>query len=135
VNNMCPVIVVPDSPAGPTNGNAWRPTTIGGWWRRRLNDRKQSSDAIDQISDGSTLVQRDRSTGLAIQFEGNETIYMRPSYPPGVQSYISHEFGLQCSRKYQPSIRGLSYVQAWIAPEITRQASSTNVLERQRRLV
>src|SRR5207249_6055071 len=88
VDNMCPAIVIPDSPVSPTNGLAGGrpPFAVGGVGGSTIVNNMAMELAKYLLDSPSSSVSD--PTNWLYNFEANNIIYMRPSYPPGVQSYL-----------------------------------------------
>jgi gamma-glutamyltranspeptidase/glutathione hydrolase len=125
VNNMCPAIVIPDYPRSATNGLAGGrpPLAIGGVGGSTIPNNMAMQllkYLMEAPSSGVTS-----SGNWLYNFEGNKIINMRPSYPAGVQSYLT---SVGFTAPGAPASAGsLAYVQAWIPPIILTQPASTNV--------
>jgi gamma-glutamyltranspeptidase len=125
VDNMCPVIVVPDSPVSPTNGaiGGRPPFAVGGGGGSTIENNR-AMQLVKYLMDPPSSPVVDPSVWL-YNYEANKTIYMRPSYPAGVQSYLT-SVGFTAPGS-PPSTGDYSYVQAWIPPVITAEPASTNL--------
>ncbi len=125
VNNMCPAIVIPDLPASPTNGvvGGRPPFAVGGGGGSTIENHR-AMQLIKYLIEPPSSPVADPPFWL-YNFEGNTTIYMRPAYPAGVQSYLT-SVGFSAPGP-PPSSGDYPYVEAWIAPSITTQPASTNV--------
>jgi gamma-glutamyltranspeptidase len=126
VNNMCPAIVIPDIPATPTN-NAFSggrpPFAVGGGGGSTI-ENNIAMQIIKFLTEPLSSPISDPALWL-YNFEGNNIIYMQPSYPAGVQSYLT-------SAGYSapgtpPSVGVTRFVAGWIPPEIVTQPIGTNV--------
>jgi gamma-glutamyltranspeptidase/glutathione hydrolase len=125
VDNMCPTIVIPDYPFSPTNGDTGGrpPLAVGGVGGSTI-ENNMTMQVLKYLTDPPSSRVTDPATWL-YNFEGNSTIYMRPSYPSGVQSYLA-TVGLSAPGG-PPSAGEVSYVEAWVPPVIVTQPASTNV--------
>ncbi len=125
VDNMCPIIVVPDSPVSPTNG------LIGGRPPLAIGAVGGSTIENNMVMEVAKYLIEPPSGGVSdpdvwlYNFEANPIVYMRPSYPSGVAAYLP-TVGLSAPGG-PPSSGEVSYVQGWIPPAIVTQPSSTNV--------
>ena len=125
VDNMCPIIVVPDFPTSPTNG------LIGGRPPLAIGAVGGSTIENNMVMEVAKYLIEPPSGGVSdpdfwmYNFEANPIVYMRPSYPSGVAAYLP-TVGLSAPGG-PPSSGEVSYVQAWIPPTIVTQPSSTNV--------
>lgn len=121
---MCPTIVIPDYPVSPTNGAAGGrpPFAVGGVGGSTI-ENNMSMQVLKYLMDppSSSVTE---PTIWSYNFEANNIIYMRPSYPSGVQSYLA-TVGLSAPGG-PPSVGEVSYVEAWIPPVIVTQPASTN---------
>ena len=88
VDNMSPAIVIADYPFSPTNGlvGGRGPLAIGGVGGSTI-ENNLAMHLIKYLMDPPSSGVTDPVQWL-YSFEGNKTIYMRPSYPAGVQSYF-----------------------------------------------
>ncbi len=125
VDNMCPAIVVPDNPISPTNGavGGRPPFSIGGAGGSTI-ENNIAMELVKYLSDPPSSSVSDPSVWL-YNFEANNIIYMRPSYPAGVQSYFG-SVGYSAPGS-PPSVGEVSHVEAWIPPVIVTQPVSTNI--------
>src|SRR5207237_533883 len=116
VDNMCPTIVIPDLPAGPTNGAAGGrpPLAVGGVGGSTI-ENNMLMEVLKYLMEPPSSSATSPGSWL-YNFEGNNIIYMRPSYPSGVQSYLG-TVGLSAPGG-PPSAGEISYVEAWIPPVI-----------------
>lgn len=125
VDNMCPAIVVPDFPVTSTNGaSGGRPVFAVGGVGGSTIENNMAMELVKYLMDGPSSAVNDPSVWL-YNFEANKIIYMRPSYPTGVQSYLG-AVGYSAPGG-PPSSGEVSYVQGWVAPTIVSQSGSTNV--------
>jgi gamma-glutamyltranspeptidase/glutathione hydrolase len=125
LNNMSPAIVVPDYPVSPTNGSAGgRPPLAIGAVGGSTIENNIAMELAKYLTDGPSSGFADPSSWL-LNFEGNTTIYMRPSYPSGVQSFLQ-TVGLSAPGG-PPSSGEVSHTEAWIPPVILTQPASTNI--------
>ncbi len=125
VDNMCPIIVIPDFPVSPTNGSAGgRPPFAAGGVGGSTIENNMTMQVLNYLLEGPSSSVSTPANWL-YNFEGNNIIYMRPSYPPGVQSYLG-AVGLSAPGG-PPSVGEVSYAEAWIPPELLSQPSGTNV--------
>jgi gamma-glutamyltranspeptidase/glutathione hydrolase len=124
VDNMCPAIVIPDYPVSPTNGSIGGrpPFAIGGVGGSTI-ENNVAMCLIKYITDSPWSPVSDPLNWL-LNFEGNNIIYMRPSYPAGVQTYLA-SVGFSAPGG-PPSTGDFSYVQGWVPPLIVTQPQSTN---------
>src|SRR5262249_18186503 len=83
VDNMCPMIVIPDYPISPTNGlvGGRAPLAIGGVGGSTI-ENNMAMAVLRYLMDGPSSGVSDPTSWL-YNFEANAIIYMRPSYPPG----------------------------------------------------
>ena len=125
VDNMSPAIVVPDYPGSPTNSLAGgrAPFAVGGVGGSTI-ENNMAMELAKYLTDGPSSGVSDPSQWLD-NFEGNNIIYFRPSYPSGVQSYLP-TVGLSAPGG-PPSAGEVSHVEAWIAPFLLIQPASTNI--------
>ena len=124
VDNMCPAIVVPDFPISSTNVVGGRPPLAIGGVGGSTIENNVAMHIINYLMDPPSSSVAAPSVSL-YNFEGNKIIYMRPSYPAGVQSYLS-SVGFSAPGG-PPSIGEVSYAEAWIAPLIVTQPAGTNI--------
>jgi gamma-glutamyltranspeptidase len=125
VDNMCPMIILPDHP-GPSGGGlvgGRPPLAIGGVGGSTI-ENNMSMAVMKYLMDPPSSAVSDPVNWL-YNFEGSTAIYMRPSYPAGVQSYLQTVH--LAAPGAPPSAGELSYVQAYVAPVILSQPASTNV--------
>jgi gamma-glutamyltranspeptidase len=125
VDNMSPAIVIPDYPISPTNGliGGRPPLAVGGVGGSTI-ENNMATTLVKYLMEGASSSVTAPSTWL-YNFEGNTIIYMRPSYPSGVQGYLGTA-GLSAPGG-PPSAGEVSYVQGWIPPVIVTQPAGTNV--------
>ena len=125
VDNMCPTIVIPDYPVSPTSGavGGRPPFAVGGVGGSTI-ENNMAVQVLRYLTEGPSSPVTDPDTWL-YNFEGNKTIYMRPSYPAGVQSYFTN-LGFSAPGG-PPSAGEVSHVEAWIPPLIVAQPASTNI--------
>jgi gamma-glutamyltranspeptidase/glutathione hydrolase len=125
VDNMCPTIVIPDFPVSPTNGigGGRPPFAVGGVGGSTI-ENNMAVQVLRYLTEGPSSPVTDPDTWF-YNFEGNKTIYMRPSYPSGVQSYLA-SVGFSAPGG-PPSVGEISHVEAWIPPVIVAQPVSTNI--------
>ena len=125
VDNMSPAIVVPDFPSSPTNGlvGGRPPFAVGGVGGSTI-ENNMAMELAKYLTDGPSIAVSDPSLWLD-NFEANNIIYFRPSYPSGVQSYLP-TVGLSAPGS-PPSAGEVSHVEAWLAPIIVSQPASTNI--------
>jgi gamma-glutamyltranspeptidase / glutathione hydrolase len=125
MDNMSPAIVIPDYPASATNGlvGGRPPLAIGAAGGSTIENNMAMELAKYLVEDPSSRV-TDPSAWL-LNYEANNIIYMRPSYPTGVQSYLT-SVGLSAPGS-PPSSGSVSWVEGWIAPVIVTQPASTNI--------
>jgi gamma-glutamyltranspeptidase/glutathione hydrolase len=125
VDNMCPTIVIPDSPSSPTNGTIGgrAPFAVGGVGGSTI-ENNMTVEVLKYLSDPPSAPVGDPATWF-YNFEGNTIIYMRPSYPTGVQSYFG-TLGLSAPGG-PPSAGEVSYLEAWVPPVVVTQPGNTNV--------
>ena len=125
VDNMCPAIAVPDFPASPTNGviGGRAPFAVGGGGGSTIENNIAMQLAKFLAEPPSSPASA--PTVWLYNFEANKIIYMQPSYPAGVQSYLT---SVGYSAPGAPNSIGISYfVEAWIPPVIVAQPAGTNV--------
>ena len=118
VDNMCPAIVVPD------NQTTGRPPFAVGAAGGSTIENNMAAQLIKYLMDEPTSRASNPSTWI-YNFEANNIIYMRPSFPSGVQTYLS-TVGLSAPGS-PPSSGELTYVEAFIPPTVTQQPQSTNI--------
>ena len=125
LDNMCPTIIIPDFPQSATNGSIGGrpPLALGGVGGSTI-ENNVAMEVIKYLMEPPSSGVSDPSSWL-LNFEGNTTIYMRPSYPTGVQSYLA-TVGLSAPGG-PPSTGDYSWVQAWIPPTLLSQPTGTNV--------
>lgn len=125
VNNMCPAIVIPDFPSLQTNGaiGGRAPFAVGGVGGSTI-ENNVAMMLVKYLTEPPSNPVSNPSVWMS-NFEGNKIIYMRPSYPTGVQSYLG-SVGFSAPGG-PPSSGDVSYVQAWIPPVILTEPTSTNV--------
>lgn len=125
VDNMCPAIVVPDSPASPTNGTVGgrAPFAVGGGGGSTI-ENNVAMQVIKLLTESPSAPASDPTQWL-YNFEANKTIYMQPSYPAGVQSYLA-SVGYSALGT-PPSVGVTRFVEGWIPPDIVTQPVGTNV--------
>jgi gamma-glutamyltranspeptidase len=124
VDNMSPAIVLPDLPGSSTNGvsGGRAPLAIGAVGGSTI-ENNMAMHLIKYLTDAPSAPVID-PPNLLYNYEGNTTIYMN-SYPSGVQAYLP-TVGLSAPGG-SPTSGQVTYVQAWVAPTIQTQPSSTNV--------
>ncbi len=125
VDNMCPAIVIPDFPTSPTNGTAGGrpPFAVGGVGGSTI-ENNMAMHLVKYLMDAPSSSVSDPTVSL-YNFEANKIIYMRPSYPAGVQSYLG-TVGYSAPGN-PPSAGEVSHVEAWIPPTIISQLTNMNV--------
>jgi hypothetical protein len=86
---MSPAIVIPDYPGFPTNGlvGGRPPLAVGGAGGSTI-ENNLVMQLVQYLMDPPSSSFAAPSVWL-YNFEGNNIIYMRPSYPSGVQSYLA----------------------------------------------
>ena len=126
VHNMCPTIVVPDSPgAAGTNALGGRPPfAIGGVGGSTI-ENNMAMQLIKYLMDSPSSRVTSPSVWL-YNFEGNKTIYMRSGvFPTGVQSYLG-SVGYSAPGA-PPSVGEISYAEAFVPPAIVTQPTNQSV--------
>lgn len=125
LDNMCPTIIIPDFPLSATNGliGGRPPLAIGAVGGSTI-ENNMAMEVLKYLMEPQSSGVSDPSSWL-LNFEANTTIYMRPSYPTGVQSYLG-TVGLSAPGG-PPSSGDYSWVQGWIPPVILTQPAGTNV--------
>jgi gamma-glutamyltranspeptidase/glutathione hydrolase len=125
MDNMCPAIIIPDYPASPTNGavGGRPPLAIGGVGGSTI-ENNMATAVLKYLMEPPSSAVSDPTSWL-YNFEGNNVVYMRPSYPAGVQAYLG-TVGLSAPGG-PPSAGEISRVEACIAPMIMTQPGNTNV--------
>jgi gamma-glutamyltranspeptidase/glutathione hydrolase len=125
VDNMCPIIVIPDAPGSQTNGTiGGRPALAVGATGGSTIENTMAMTVIKYLTEPPSTPMSLPSTWL-YNFEANNTIYMRPSYPSGVQSYLT-SVGLTAPGG-PPSAGEVSYAEGFVAPAIQSQPIGGNV--------
>lgn len=125
VNNMSPAIAVPDNPVSPASG------VVGGRPPLAMGAAGGSTIQNNMVSRLLSFLMEPPSSPVntpsisMYNFEGNKTIYMRTSYPTGVQSYLN-SVGFTAPGG-PPSIGVLSFTQGWVPPLMASQPTSTNI--------
>ena len=126
VNNMSPAIVVPDLPGHPTNAfsGGRAPFAVGGGGGSTI-ENNVAMQVIKYLTEPKLNPAASDPTVWLYNFEANKTIHMRPSYPAGVQSYLT---AAGYSAPGGPPTAGVTtFVEGWIPPTIVTQPVSTNI--------
>lgn len=125
VDNMCPSIALPDLPGSPTNGvsGGRAPFAVGGGGGSTI-ENNIAMQLAKYLMEPPSSAASDPAVWLS-NFEANKTIYLRPAYPSGVQSYLT-SVGLGAPGG-PPTAGVTSFVEAWIPPAMVTQPTSTNV--------
>ncbi len=125
VDNMSPAIVVPDLPISPTNGSAGgRPPFAVGAAGGSTIENNMAMQLAKYLMDGPSSSTVDPAYWL-YNFEANTDIYMLPSFPAGVASYLN-SVGFATSTS-PPETGLVSHVEAWIAPAILTPPTGSNI--------
>lgn len=119
VDNMCPVIVVPDS----TNAVGRAPLAVGGAGGSTI-ENNVAMQVIKFLSEPPSALASDPTAWL-YNFEANKTIYFQSAYPAGVQSYL--QTAGYTAPGGPPSVGITRFVQGWIPPAIVTSPTGTNV--------